>query len=221
MRLLIGLLLISLLCSIALASLIYRGHNPKHIALTFDDGPVLGVTDQVLKILKSENISATFFVVGNKVAKQPELLRKVFKAGHEIGNHTYNHSKLTWINNTKIPIELNKTSALIRSITGQKVNLFRPPHGTLTKPKRKLIEQLGYDIVLWSINADDFWHTNGGMRSANSLVKRVVSRVRGGDIVLMHDNSQQMIEALPRIIKVLKKKGYSFVTVSQLKKGKS
>ena len=214
--LLVVCLVIGMGSSIVWARIIYQGKNPGQIALTFDDGPTPDITNKILDVLKREKVKATFFVIGQKVVRQPQLIRRMSKEKHEIGNHTYNHSKLTWINNRKIIDELKKTSELIASLTGRSVNLFRPPHGALTGEKRQLVEERGYDIIMWSINADDFWHKKTGMRHPDSIVRRVVTRLKGGDIILMHDNSQQIVKALPKIIKELKKKGFYFVTISQL-----
>jgi peptidoglycan/xylan/chitin deacetylase (PgdA/CDA1 family) len=155
-------------------------------------------------------------VIGQKVTAEPDLLRRITAEGHEVGNHTYYHSKLTWINDEKLVDELIKTSLTIYEISGAYDKLFRPPHGTLTKAKIKTITDLGYDIVLWSDNADDFYHTGWGMRTPKSIANRVLGRIKGGDVVLMHDDSPQTSQALPIIISEIKRRGYKFVTVSEL-----
>lgn len=214
-KLAVSLLLIVLLSSCVFAKMIYGGRG-KMIALTFDDGPNAYVTAQILDILRKENVPATFFVVGKKIDKAAFLLRRMVAEGHEIGNHTYSHSPITWINDKKLVAELKKTSNLITKYTGKRVHLFRPPHGRLTQSKQKVVSQRGYHTIMWTVNADDFYHTQGGMRSAKSIANKVDRGVFGGDIVLMHDNSQQIIEALPMIIKKLKRRGFVFVTVSKL-----
>ncbi|MFH1684051.1 MAG: polysaccharide deacetylase family protein [Candidatus Margulisiibacteriota bacterium] len=217
-RLLALVLVFLLVASLSEARLIYQGGDPRYIALTFDDGPSIEFTQLVLDVLKKEKVQATFFVIGKKVKENPWLLQRVAKGGHEIGNHTFSHSKLTWINDVKTIKEIRETSVLVSFYTRQKVKYFRPPHGTITKSKRRLIEQRGYDVVLWSVNADDFWHTGRGIRSPESIARRVLARVCGGDIILMHDNSWQMAEALPEIIRDLKERGYEFVTMSEFMK---
>lgn len=193
------------------ARVLYRCVNPKDIALTFDDGPMPVHTEKVLDILKKEKVKATFFVVGEKAQKHPKLVMRIAKEGHTLGNHTYSHSRLDWINDEKLLKELKRTSELIGLLCGQKVRLFRPPYGRLPREKSKLIQQAGYDIALWSVNADDFYHKKKGMRSARSITARVLSLIKGGDIVLMHDTTGEMAEALPGIIKSLKKRGFRFV----------
>lgn len=197
------------------ARMIYRGIDPNYIALTFDDGPSLDYTQMVLDVLEEEKVPATFFMIGRKIKQNPWIMRLAAKAGHEIGNHTFSHNKITRMDDEKLIKEIRDTSVLVHFNTGQKVKYFRPPHGTMNGSKRRLIESRGYDIVMWSVNADDFWRTGRGMRTPKSIARRVVSRVTGGDIILMHDNSKQMAEALPLIIKDLKKRGFEFVTMSE------
>lgn len=200
------------------ASIIYNGKNPSQVALTFDDGPSFKYTGKVLDILKKENVKATFFVVGNKVAFWPEILEREVKEGHEIGNHTYYHSRITELNDNILIEELDMTSRLVKKLTGKKLVYFRPPHGTFTKSERVLVEKAGYKLVLYSVHADDFYHLGWGMRSARSIEKRVIRLVTGGDIILAHDDSEQIVKALPVIIETLKKKGYHFVTLSEMLK---
>ena len=199
---------------------IVKGVPLRWVALTFDDGPTPGVTDKILEILKKEKIKATFFVIGRKVEENPGLLYQIAQDGHAIGNHTYSHPRTGWINEKKLLIEIQRTSKLISSIAGVPVFLFRPPYGKIDPHKRKILEKQGYRVILWSNSADDCYRKGRGIRSPNSMTWRVVSRVRGGDIVLLHNNSKQIVEALPEMIKTLKSKGYVFVKVSELKQGK-
>jgi len=204
-------LLVVFLASLASARIIYRCTSPKDIALTFDDGPSANYTEKVLDILKKHKVQATFFMVGSKVQKYPKIVLRAVDEGHTLGNHTYNHSRIDWINDQKLFKELKQTSDVIGLLSGKKVRLFRPPYGRLPRSKRKLIQKAGYDIVLWSVNADDFYHKKKGVRNARSITARVLSQVKGGDIILMHDTSKEMAEALPGIIKGLKKRGFRFV----------
>lgn len=217
----IGTITTSCLAIIILLSLtqasqasIYKVKNAKQIALTFDDGPYPVFTEQILDVLKKEKIKATFFVVGKNIAKNPQLLQRISQEGHSIGNHTYNHSKITLLSNKKMLAELHKTNMLIKKITGQRAHLFRPPYGTSNKAKLKLIKQANYKVVLWSVNADDFYHQKSGIRKPGSIVKRVLARIKGGDIILMHDKTKEIVAALPQIITRLKKQGYTFVSLN-------
>lgn len=210
------IVLISLMVASANAIVICNSSDLKQIALTFDDGPSFKYTPMVLDILKKEGIKATFFVIGRKIEQNPELLERIDKEGHDIGNHTYYHSKVSLLSKEHLSEELELTSDLIERLTGKEVVFFRPPHGDFSKSGRKLVEQAGYGFVLWSVNADDFFHIGWGMRSASSITRRVLNSVKGGDVILAHDDSQQLVDALPVIIASLKSKGYKFVTLSQM-----
>jgi peptidoglycan-N-acetylglucosamine deacetylase len=204
------------LCSPLNAQIYTHGFIHRSVALTFDDGPSPLFTEMILDILNQNHIKATFFLVGNKVAKDPELAAKIADDGHELGNHTYFHSRLNLVSNKTLINELKLTSDIIFEKTGQVVSLFRPPHGFLPRNKVKLIENNGYDVILYSVNADDFYHNRTGMNSPSQIASRVISRTMGADIILMHDDSAQTVVALPKIIKALKGRGFNFVTVSKL-----
>jgi peptidoglycan-N-acetylglucosamine deacetylase len=205
-----------LMSASANAIVLYNSSDHKQIALTFDDGPSLKYTPMVLDILKKEGIKATFFVIGRKIEKGPEILERIAKEGHDIGNHTYYHSRVSLLSKEHLGEELDLTSDLVERLTGKEVVFFRPPHGDFSKSGKKFVERAGYVFVLWSVNADDFFHIGWGMRSANSITRRVLSGVKGGDVILAHDDSQQLVDALPVIIESLKSKGYKFVTLSQM-----
>ncbi|OGC23646.1 hypothetical protein A2291_03995 [candidate division WOR-1 bacterium RIFOXYB2_FULL_42_35] len=208
------LLFVLLLLNTTAGATIYKLNHPKQVALTFDDGPYPVFTEKVLDILKAENVKATFFVVGKRIEENPQILARISQEGHQIGNHTYNHTKITWINEQKLLLELTKTNALIKELTGQECYLFRPPYGTINKAKIKTLEKAGYKIILWSVNADDYYHLKTGIRKSNSIIKRIISKTKGDDIILMHDKSKETVAALPRIITRLKKQGYKFVVLN-------
>lgn len=217
-QIIVWVCLIILGCSALSAQMVIRGRNPKLIALTFDDGPSPQYTEKVLAVLDKEKVKATFFMIGRKIVAQPELLDLAIADGQEIGNHTYYHSRLNWLTETKLLDEIKLTSQIVSGYTYGKVRLklFRPPHGFLPRSKSAAIQKAGYTIVMWSVNADDFYHTSRGVRSPTSIALRVLGRIHGGDIILMHDDSQQTVDSLSYIIKSLKRKGYQFVTVSEL-----
>jgi len=210
------ILIFVLLAYPSFARIIWKGLPSKLVALTFDDGPSDKYTGKVLDILKKGGVKATFFVIGKKAADNLDLLKRIAKDGHELGNHTFNHARLNWLSDDKLRDELRTTSEIIKANTRKDVKYFRPPNGFLTREKRVLAEKSGYDIVLWSVHADDYTHELSGLRDPGSITRRVNALVKGGDIVLMHDISWQVVEALPGIVSSLKKRGYKFVTVSQL-----
>jgi peptidoglycan/xylan/chitin deacetylase (PgdA/CDA1 family) len=215
-RLIFFLILMVLFPHASLSINIYNGTDPQQIALTFDDGPSFKFTPKVLDILKVENIKATFFITGHKVEQYPEIFERIVKEGHCIGNHTYNHSSINLLNNEKLNEEIKMTSDIVFKASGKRLVYFRPPHGLYFKSQRKLIEDEGYKFIMWSVNADDFYHIPWGIPTSQAIEKRVLKGIKGGDIILAHDNSQQLVDALPVIIKELKSRGYDFVTLSNM-----
>ncbi|MCL6433491.1 MAG: polysaccharide deacetylase family protein [Leptolyngbyaceae cyanobacterium HOT.MB2.61] len=184
----------------------------KVVALTFDDGPWENTTEQVLDILKQNDIKATFFWVGQALQKNPEIARKVVADGHSIGNHTWRHI-MENVNEVTAAEEFNNTARLIYETTGLRTNLFRPPGGNLEGSMAPYAKNQKSVITMWSVESDDYYV------SAPIIVDNVLSRVQPGDIVLMHDGGgdrTQTVQALPQIITALKQQGYRFVTVPEL-----
>lgn len=185
----------------------------KAIALTFDDGPWPRTTQEILKILKKEKISATFFLVGQYLKAHPEIAKQVVAEGHAIGNHTWHH----WYGQMSQPIaaqEIDNTAKLIYQTTGIRSFVFRPPGGLLNNGVVDYAKAQNYVTVMWSIDSMDY-HPY----SATELVENVTGKAEPGGIVLMHDgggNRTATVKALPEIVAQLKKLGYSFVTVPQL-----
>lgn len=188
----------------------------KVIALTFDDGPDLNKTPEILSLLKKYQAKATFFVVGNRVEKFPEIVKQAFLDGHEIGNHSFDHVSFENISRTKLLNELTRTQDTIYLAIGQKPTLFRPPGGSYNESAVNICKDNQLLMVLWSWDQDTKdWTTPG----VNKIVNKVLNNVDNGDIVLMHDyvyNSTQTVDALKIILPELIKRGYSFVTVSDL-----
>jgi polysaccharide deacetylase family sporulation protein PdaB len=193
----------------------------KKVALTFDDGPNEPYTSEVLKILKDNNIRATFFLVGENVATYPEAARAVVAAGHAIGNHSYDHRNLLTRTNAQVRAEILKTEEIIQDATGVKTTLFRPPYGDKDTLTLQQTRKLGYIMVEWSVSAED-WRKPG----PEKIVKNVMKRIHSGDIILMHDGDKwrhgsdrsQTVQALPMIIAQLRQEGYEFVTIPELLK---
>jgi peptidoglycan-N-acetylglucosamine deacetylase len=185
--------------------------DKKLIALTFDDGPNSKYTPQILKILELNDIRATFFLIGQHAKQHPELVKQIKLAGHEIGNHTYSHVKLTKVPSTKIKQELEKTRDIVFEITGQNTYLFRPPWGIFDNRSLAELAMRKFDAILWSVDSRD-WSRPG----VNKIKSNVLSTVRNGSIILCHDDHDQIVAALPDIIISLKEQGYQFVTVPEL-----
>ncbi len=186
----------------------------KLIALTFDDGPDPDGTGAILDVLSEYGVRATFFVIGEKAEKSPDLLIRAVGEGHEIGNHTYSHLNGKKTNAKRYLADVKKNGALLSGILGYETVLFRPPGGNLSAENGKAIAEAGCVTVLWSVDTED-WK---GI-AADKIVSAVLGHVRGGDIVLMHDciyGKGHTAEALKTVLPALIAEGYRFVTVSEL-----
>ena len=183
-----------------------------YVALTFDDGPVSSNTRRVLDMLKQRNIKATFYVLGNRVVNNPGLIRRMVAEGHEIGNHTWDHKKLTGLSDSQVRSQMNRTRDAIVSAAGVKPRTMRPPYGALlTRQRNMLYREYGYPTIMWDVDPED-WRKPG-----ISVVKnRIVSKTRNGSIILLHDLHSSSVDAVPATVDALLRKGYKFVTVSQL-----
>ncbi|QIY96553.1 polysaccharide deacetylase family protein [Streptomyces sp. S1D4-11] len=183
----------------------------KCVALTFDGGPSL-TTPKLLDILKREDLHATFFVQGKgHIEKYPEILRRISHEGHEIGNHTWYHEVLTDISGDDARQELTRTQNAIEKITGTRPILMRPPEGRTNREVAKICRDLGLAQVLWSVTAKDYETTDSAL-----ITKRVLDQTHRDGIILLHDLHKGTVPAVPGIIKALKQRGYTIVTVSQL-----
>lgn len=185
------------------SSLIWKIPTKKNVLyLTFDDGPTEKVTREILEILKTENVKATFFCVGKNVEKHPDLFSRIKEEGHAVGNHTHTHLNGWKTNKTQYLKNIDEANRVIRS------NLFRPPYGKLNwRSKRDL--QKNYKIVMWGVAGGDFDYS----LSTKEVVKNVINNVTPGSIVVLHDNQKfksKTLEALPVIIKKLRSKKYEF-----------
>ncbi|MFJ8107204.1 polysaccharide deacetylase family protein [Streptomyces sp. NPDC096132] len=183
----------------------------KCVALTFDGGPS-PTTPGLLDILKREDLHATFFVQGKgHIAKYPEILRRISDEGHEIGNHTWNHERLTEIPVADARQELTRTQDAIEKITGTRPVLMRPPEGRVNREVSKVCRDLGLAPVLWSVTAKDYETTDSAL-----ITQRVLDQTRRDGIILLHDLHKGTVPAVPGIIEALERRGYTIVTVSQL-----
>jgi peptidoglycan-N-acetylglucosamine deacetylase len=182
------------------------------VCLTFDDGPHPRTCTAILDVLRREHVPATFFVVGTRSREHPELLRQMLREGHEIGNHTWDHRRLTTLEPERVRWELRGLHDLIVRCTGIWPTLCRPPGGTYDARVLEICRDEGYRICLWSVNAGD-WISG---KTADQIAERVIDRVRPGAIVLLHDEKPATPEALPWIIHALRERGYQFLTVSEM-----
>ncbi|MGI9020742.1 MAG: polysaccharide deacetylase family protein [Solirubrobacterales bacterium] len=189
----------------------FNAHGPngkKRIALTFDDGPS-SYTSQVISILDRHQVNGTFFVVGENIGGRTSLLRRMMGGGHEIGNHSLHHET-----NGASSYSLHRTEDLIRGATGFEPCLYRPPGGYISSSTSQTAWQMGMSNILWDVDPQD-WRTPG----SSAIYSHVVGRARSGSIVLLHDgggNRSDTVDALDRIIRTLKGRGYQLVTVTKL-----
>lgn len=180
----------------------------KEVALTFDDGPDLRYTEELLDGLKERNVHATFFVLGKQAEKYPDIVARMQEEGHLIGNHTYSHMQLRKSNREEFKEELKKTSEIIGSITGEELQYVRPPFGSWDK---SFESELNMFPVLWTIDPRDWCKSD-----VSCIVRNVISKVGDGDIILMHDQYDSSVKAALKIVDELKERGYEFVTVEEI-----
>jgi cellulose synthase/poly-beta-1,6-N-acetylglucosamine synthase-like glycosyltransferase/spore germination protein YaaH/peptidoglycan/xylan/chitin deacetylase (PgdA/CDA1 family) len=197
------------------------------IVISFDDGPDPRWTPRILDVLKEKHAPAVFFIVGEGANSAPDLLKREYNEGHEIGNHTFTHPKFDEISRTQLKWELNLTQRLIESTLGVKSLLFRPPYGIDHQPEYAeevaqlpYPQDLGYIIVGQKIDPDDWRMTEENrQRPAEEIADDVLRQAKNGNIVLLHDGGggrEQTVAALPLIIDRLRANGFDLVSVSDL-----
>lgn len=180
----------------------------KQIALTFDDGPNNKSTVQILNILQKYDVKATFFVLGQNVAKYPEIVKQAAEQGHEIANHSWSHKNLTKLNQEQMHAEIDQASEAIFAATGHYPTAYRPPYGAINDNVRK---EIHLAPVLWNIDTMDWHHKNPAKTLATV---RAHAKDRG--IILMHDIHQESADALEAVIQYLQQEDYEFVTIETL-----
>lgn len=181
------------------------------IAVTFDAAWSAEDTDEIIGILKKHNAKATFFALGDWVEKNPDAVKKLYNAGHEIGNHSDTHPSFSQINREEIKSEILNCNKKIESVTGIAPKLVRAPSGDYDNKSIEVTESLNMKIIQWDVDSLDYTKI-----SVDEIVKRVISRVQNGSIVLFHNGVENTAPALDIILTELEKQGYSFVTVNDL-----
>jgi peptidoglycan/xylan/chitin deacetylase (PgdA/CDA1 family) len=174
---------------------IHKG-SKKPVALTFDDGPDPDVTPRILETLKEKGVKATFFVIGKKAEKYPELLRRIDEEGHTVANHSYSHhSLIAFFSENRLRQDLTRCNEIITSILGKSPVFFRPPFGVTNPRYRKVLKDLKMQSIGWSLRSFD-------TRAKNKyqLIEKVISKLQKRDIVLLHDNRAVTAEALEDLI---------------------
>ncbi len=193
----------------------------RQLALTFDDGPNDPHTQRLLDVLAKHNVHATFFLIGRYVRQFPQIAREISRAGHTIGNHTFNHPLLIFKSEKEIRRELADCRSAIEDSIGSHSNLFRPPFGGRRPAVLRVARELGFEPIMWNITGYD-WNSP----PAAEIERKISSRVRGGDVILLHDGGHkqigadrsQTILATDRLVERYKKEGFEFVTIPEMLK---
>ena len=183
----------------------------KKIAISFDAAWGEEKTDEILQILKDRDIETTFFLVGYWVDKYPDRVRQIAEAGHEIGNHSNTHPHMSELSEAQIAQELNDLSDKVEALTGTRPTLFRPPYGDYDDEVVLTARKNGYEVIQWNVDSLD-WKNLG----VTPMVERVTKNLAPGAIVLFHNTSQYITEALPIILEAILEEGYEIVPVSEL-----
>lgn len=183
----------------------------KKIAITFDCAWGVDYTDSLLKGLKDNGATATFFTVKFWTEKYPEYVKKIDEAGCEIGTHSATHSYMSKQNAEEIKQELTSSAQSITAVTGKKVDLFRAPYGDYDDLLVDTAKELGFYTIQWDVDSLDWKDLN-----ATDIALRIINRVTDGSIILCHNNGLHTAEALSLILSTLQNKGYTFVTVGEL-----
>ena len=183
----------------------------KNIAITFDAAYGSEETLKIIDILKQKNVTATFFLVGFWVEKYPELVKTLDESGIEIGTHSNTHPYMSKLSSAQMQAELSTSMELIKNITGKEVSLFRPPYGDYNDTLISVADELNLETIQWSVDSLD-WK---GL-TTSQMMARITPNVENGSIILFHNNSDHIVEALPVIIDTLLEQGYSLVHVSDL-----
>ncbi|MBT2290167.1 polysaccharide deacetylase family protein [Paenibacillus albidus] len=198
-------------------TLVTHGPRRKIIALTFDDVPDPRYTSQLLDILRKFHVKATFFVVGSRAEKYPDLVLRILREGHSMGNHSYNHPQFRKISVNMFRTEIIHTENIINTIAGYKPRLIRPPYGDINEQQLRWAKVHGYTLVNWNVDSLD-WR---GLPKAQ-VRNNILAGAGQGAIILQHGGGGRKsslngtLQALPEVIKILHKRGYSFVTVPEM-----
>jgi len=196
-----------------------RGPASRLLALTYDDGPNDPYTWRLMEVLERHGVKATFFLLGRFVQQKPEIARALAAAGHAIGSHTWDHPNLIFTSSAEVSRQLRQTQQAIFDATGVQPSLFRPPFGGRRPASLRMARALGLQPVMWNVTCYD-WKAG----SADEIVRHAERRIRGGDVILLHDGEyhrigvdrSRSVEATDRILTRYRAEGYEFVTVPEM-----
>jgi peptidoglycan-N-acetylglucosamine deacetylase len=184
----------------------------KTVAFSFDDGPDSLTTPVILDLLKNQGIRAAFFVVGNKLENNIDIIRRIDQEGHIMGGHSYSHHFFfDLFPARRMKMELEETEKLVWQITGKKMKMFRPPYGVTNPALARVIKKLGYHVIGWSLKSKDTVASDSQL-----LLAKLQKKVKNGDLILFHDTKDILTEVIPSFISFLKSEKYSIVRPDQL-----
>ena len=178
------------------------------VAITFDDGPKASSTARLLDELALREVQATFFLVGERLEGNEDLIRRMAAEGHQIGVHSYSHIRITALSRKDFDFEVGKTRSQLASILGAGDFWLRPPYGIVDRSVQAWADS---PIILWSVDPEDWKDSD-----VNRIVGEVLSHVQDGDIILFHDIYDSSVDAAVQVVDALEQKGYTFATVEQL-----
>jgi len=200
-------------------ALIRGPQDGKRISLTFDDGPAAPFTSQILEVLHDHQVPATFFLCGRDVEQYPELVQRIAREGHEVGNHTYSHLFVYFKTRRRLAREIDRTQDCIERLIGRRPRFFRPPYGARWFGLVPTLRARGMHLVLWSATGYDW------IKDAPGIVESALEELRPGAVILLHDGQEprrqdpadrsRTVEALPQIIAGARARGYSFVPLGE------
>lgn len=183
-----------------------------YITITFDDGPNPIHTPKILDLLNKHQAKATFFCIGKQIEKNPDLIKKILKQGHEIGNHSYTHANtFGFFNAYKIIDEVQKTNQIIKQLTGLKPKFFRPPFGVTNPNLKKALNSTNMQCIGWNKRSLDTTRL-----SKKQILKRITNKLQKGDIILLHDTSEKTASILEQLLLKVEEKKLQSVTIGQL-----
>ncbi len=187
-----------------------RLNNTKHIALTFDDGPVAN-TNAILDVLKEQEVKATFFCIGKHIKENIEIISRIDREGHIVGNHSYDHSSgFDWQSSKRMLKELEDTNSTINNVISKTPKFFRPPYGITNPNLANAIKHSGMNSIGWSVRSFDTV-----IKDEDKLTERILGHIEGGDIILLHDTMSITREILTKLIVKAREKGFIFVSLDE------
>ncbi len=187
----------------------------KVLYLTFDAGYENGFTDRILDILKERQVPAAFFLVGDYLERNADLVRRMVSEGHIVGNHTLTHPDMTGLDEAAFGAELRGMEQLYAQVTGQTLpKFYRPPQGLYSEETLKMAQKLGYKTVFWSLAYAD-WN-NDDQPDPDAAVEKLSSRIHDGAVILLHATSKTNAEILDRLIAEWQDMGYRFAPLTEL-----